>query len=57
LLEYEMAYPVRQLRDDVVHVPIYALSLAAIQPTGWHSTAVIIMVRIWQPIRVGVGQR
>lgn len=33
-LEYEMAYPVRQLRDDVVHVPIYALSLAAIQPTS-----------------------
>ena len=33
-LEYEMVYPIRQLRDDVVHVPIYSLSLAAIQPTS-----------------------
>lgn len=40
-LEYEMAYPVRQMRDDVVHVPIYALSLAAIQPTSVAYEAVV----------------
>ena len=32
--EYEMMYPVRRLRDDVLHVPIYALALSAIQPTS-----------------------
>jgi hypothetical protein len=38
--EYEMMYPVRRIRDDVVNVPIYALALAAIEPTSVASKAV-----------------
>lgn len=32
--EYEYAFPVRRLRSDVPNVPIYALTIAAIQPTA-----------------------